>query len=95
VVFRVWERAVVPVLFEHTLVPHKWAVKNPDLSATDAHTEVESPPSTSELTLALRVLEGCCLLDTASQTIASQYSAVSVCKHTHTHTLSLSLSPIV
>ncbi|CAK9219305.1 unnamed protein product [Sphagnum troendelagicum] len=71
------ELQVVPVLFEHTLVPHKWAVKNPDLSATDACTEVESPPSTSELTLALRVLEGCCLLDTASQTIASQYSAVS------------------
>jgi hypothetical protein len=80
------ELQVVPVLFEHTLVPHKWAVKNPDLSAADARTEVESPPSTSELTLALRVLEGCCLLDTASQTIASQYSAVSVCK------LSLSLS---
>ena len=71
--------SVVPVLFEYTLAPKKHIAKTPDaLAVADVVTEMESPPSSVEVALALRVLEGCCLLYSACRTTASHHSAVSV-----------------
>lgn len=71
--------SVVPVLFEYTLAPKKHVAKTPDaLAVADVVTEMESPPSSVEVALALRVLEGCCLLYSACRTTASHHSAVSV-----------------
>lgn len=69
----------MPVLFDHTLAPRKRIAKNLNvLGAPEAGSEVESAPTTSEVALALRVLEGCCLLYSACRSTASQHAAVSV-----------------
>lgn len=72
------ELQVVPVLFDHTLAPRKRIAKNLNvLGAPEAGSEVESAPTTSEVALALRVLEGCCLLYSGCRSTASQHAAVS------------------
>ncbi|KAL2607517.1 hypothetical protein R1flu_026090 [Riccia fluitans] len=60
------ELQVVPVLFEHTLA-------TPRRDSDDQR--IISPPSVSEIGLALRILEGCCLLDASSRLFASRHSA--------------------
>lgn len=61
------------------MAPKKHIAKTPDaLAVADVVTEMESPPSSVEVALALRVLEGCCLLYSACRTTASHHSAVSV-----------------
>lgn len=73
------QRAVVPVLFQHSLkdsaddtvtnLDHIFGVKPMKLtsSSTDA-----------EISLALRVLEGCCLLHREGTVLAHQYKAIQV-----------------
>lgn len=68
---------VVPVLFERSLAP----AKSPPMLLTDPVSfdeplQVVSPPTDYEVALALRVLEGCCLLDKGSRNIASQHMAI-------------------
>ncbi|CAM6084760.1 unnamed protein product [Calypogeia fissa] len=63
------ELQVVPVLFEHALAPLKSEVVN---------NIVVGSPSKGEIGLALRILEGCCLLDTGSRKLASRYAAAKV-----------------
>ncbi|KAG6542027.1 hypothetical protein Mapa_016590 [Marchantia paleacea] len=60
------ELQVVPVLFEHTLAP---------LKRDSNEQQVISAPSSNEISLALRILEGCCLLDTSSRLLASRHAA--------------------
>lgn len=68
---------VVPVLFEHTLAP---AISLPMLPSDpisfDKPLQVVSPSTDYEVALALRVLEGCCLLDIGSRHTASQHKAI-------------------
>lgn len=68
---------VVPVLFERSLAP----AKSPPMLLSDPISfdeplQVVSPPTDYEVALALRVLEGCCLLDKGSRNIASQHMAI-------------------
>ncbi|KAL3675224.1 hypothetical protein R1sor_025172 [Riccia sorocarpa] len=60
------ELQVVPVLFEHILAPRK---RDSD------DQRIINPPSVDEISLALRILEGCCLLDASSRLFASRHSA--------------------
>lgn len=70
---------VVPVLFDYALAPRKRLVKNLNISAgAEAGLDVEISSTTAEVVLALRVLEGCCLLYSGCRTTASQHAAVSV-----------------
>lgn len=69
---------VVPVLFDYTLAPRKRLAKNLDtLAGGEAGSFMESS-RTVEVALALRVLEGCCLVSSACRTTASEHGAVSV-----------------
>lgn len=71
--------AVVPVLFDYTLAPRKRVAKNLDvLVGAEAGFDMESSPTTVEVTLALRVLEGCCLVSSGCRATACDHSAVSV-----------------
>eukprot|EP01018_Ginkgo_biloba_P012694 Gb_01116 [translate_table: standard] len=71
---------VVPVLFEHSLSPPKNVlVFNLDHNAREDPQHITSPPTDCEVVLALRVLEGCCLLDRDSRTVAHQHMAIKVC----------------
>jgi len=71
--------AVVPVLFGYTLAPRKRLAKNLSIrSGAEADSAVESSPTSAEVALALRVLEGCCLLYSGCRAHASQHAAVSV-----------------
>ncbi|KAG0613637.1 hypothetical protein M758_6G117800 [Ceratodon purpureus] len=73
------ELQVVPVLFDYTLAPRKRLAKNlSNVAAAEAASDVESAPTTAEVTVALRVLEGCCLLYSGCRATASQHAAVSV-----------------
>lgn len=68
---------VVPVLFEHSLAP----ARNPPVLPSDPLSlnepvQVVSPPTDYEVALALRVLEGCCLLDKGSRVLAAQHMAI-------------------
>eukprot|EP00250_Pteridium_aquilinum_P002032 c12241_g1_i1 orf=375-1424(-) len=68
---------VVPVLFEHSLAPARsQPMAFGDSVSFDEPLQVVSPPTDYEVALALRVLEGCCLLDKRSRNIASQHMAI-------------------
>lgn len=72
------ELQIVPVLFDYTLAPRKRVAKNLDvLVGAEAGFDMESSPTTVEVTLALRVLEGCCLVSSGCRATASDHSAVS------------------
>ncbi|KAG0590358.1 hypothetical protein KC19_1G093100 [Ceratodon purpureus] len=72
------ELQVVPVLFDYALAPRKRLAKNLGIvGAAEAGSDVESAPTTAEVTVALRVLEGCCLLYSGCRATASQHAAVS------------------
>eukprot|EP00246_Nothoceros_aenigmaticus_P013569 TRINITY_DN4749_c0_g2_i2.p1 TRINITY_DN4749_c0_g2~~TRINITY_DN4749_c0_g2_i2.p1 ORF type:complete len:312 (+),score=53.82 TRINITY_DN4749_c0_g2_i2:134-1069(+) len=73
------ELQVVPVVFENTLSPPKRTFELPsDPISCEEPPQVVSSPSDREVTLALRVLEGCCIIDGASRFLASQFMAVKV-----------------
>lgn len=73
------EGAVVPVLFEHSL-----RKANEDAVVTVGQVlgiepvRLRNPATDSELALALRVLEGCCLLCSDCTAAAHRYNAVKV-----------------
>lgn len=70
---------MVPVLFEHSFAPPRSLPLLPaDPVSCEEPTQVISPPNDYEVVLALRVLEGCCLLDRASRSVAAQHMAVKV-----------------
>lgn len=70
---------VVPVLFQHSLKE-----SDDDIVANLDHIfgvepmKISSPSTDAEVSLALRVLEGCCLLHTESTLLAHQYKAIQV-----------------
>ncbi|XP_024029773.1 uncharacterized protein LOC21395087 [Morus notabilis] len=70
---------VVPVLFQHSLKESE-----DDIVANLNHIfgvepmKISSPSTDAEVSLALRVLEGCCLLHTESTVLAHQYKAIQV-----------------
>ncbi|KAI5080829.1 hypothetical protein GOP47_0004012 [Adiantum capillus-veneris] len=68
---------VVPVLFEHSLAPARSPPVLPsDPLSLEGPLQVVSAPTDYEVALALRVLEGCCLLDKGSRVLASQHMAI-------------------
>ncbi|XP_062120045.1 uncharacterized protein LOC133834448 [Humulus lupulus] len=73
------ELQVVPVLFQHSLKESE-----DDIVSTWDHIfgvepmNITSPSTDSEVSLALRVLEGCCLLHKDSTMLAHQYKAIEV-----------------
>lgn len=73
--------AVVPVLFEHSLrKPTGDAVVTVAqvLGMEPAAARIRNPATDSEVALALRVLQGCCLLCPACAAAAHRYNAVKV-----------------
>lgn len=73
---------VVPVLFQHSL--KDW--DDQKVASLDHIFDVEplkitSPSSDAEVALALRVLEGCCLLHRESSVLAHQHKAIQVIYH--------------
>lgn len=71
---------VVPVLFQHSLKE----IEDPTVTCLDHIFTVEpmnitSPSTDAEVALALRVLEGCCLLHGESAISAHQHKAITVC----------------
>ncbi|XP_038993562.1 uncharacterized protein LOC120117342 [Hibiscus syriacus] len=73
------ELQVVPVLFEHSLketVDEK--VGSLDHTFSVEPMKVKSPSTDLEVALALRVLEGCCLLQPESTHLAHQHKAIPV-----------------
>lgn len=70
---------VVPVLFQHSLKE-----SDDDIVANLDHIfgvepmKISSPSTDAEVSLALRVLEGCCLLHRESTLLAHQYKAIQV-----------------
>lgn len=70
---------VVPVLFRHSLRDTEdQSVSNLDHIFTVEPMEITSPSTDSEVSLALRVLEGCCLIHCESNVLAHQYKAIPV-----------------
>ncbi|KAL4187615.1 hypothetical protein AMTRI_Chr09g39890 [Amborella trichopoda] len=70
---------VVPVLFQHTLIPSKGdVVYNLDHIYNVEPLQITSPAIDCEVALALRVLEGCCLLHKEGRTLAHQHKAMKV-----------------
>lgn len=70
---------VVPVLFQHSL--KDWddqKVANLDHIFGVEPLKITSPSSDAEVALALRVLEGCCLLHRESSVLAHQHKAIQV-----------------
>ncbi|PIN14459.1 hypothetical protein CDL12_12920 [Handroanthus impetiginosus] len=73
------ELQVVPVLFQHSLKEvEDQTVKNLDHIFTVEPMKISSPSTDDEVALALRVLEGCCLLHRESTVLAHQHKAVTV-----------------
>ncbi|PON72016.1 Cell division protein [Parasponia andersonii] len=73
------ELQVVPVLFQHSLKePEDDNVANLDHIFGVEPMKITSPSTDSEVSLALRVLEGCCLLHRDSTVLAHQYKAIQV-----------------
>lgn len=73
------ELQVVPVLFQHSL--KDWddqRVPNLDHIFDVEPMKVVSPSSDAEVALALRVLEGCCLLHRQSTVLAHEHKAIQV-----------------
>ncbi|KAM3319759.1 hypothetical protein P3S67_006959 [Capsicum chacoense] len=70
---------VVPVLFRHSLRDTEdQSVTSLDHIFTVEPMEITSPSTDSEVSLALRVLEGCCLIHCESNVLAHQYKAIPV-----------------
>lgn len=70
---------VVPVIFQNTLRQSKSdPVLNLDCILSVEPMQITSPATNSEVTLALRVLEGCCLLNKESNVLAHQQKAIKV-----------------
>lgn len=71
---------MVPVLFQHSLKEvEDQIVTNLDHIFTVEPMEIISPSNDAEVALALRVLEGCCLLHCESSILAHQHKAITVC----------------
>ncbi|KAE9616386.1 hypothetical protein Lal_00035041 [Lupinus albus] len=79
---------VVPVLFQHSLkqTPHHYN-DNDDTNSNVGDMshifgvepiKLTTPPTDAEVALALRVLEGCCLLNPNSAALAHQHNAIQV-----------------
>ncbi|KAL8538065.1 hypothetical protein ACS0TY_000135 [Phlomoides rotata] len=75
------ELQVVPVLFQHSLKEvEDQIVTNLDHIFMVEPMEIISPSNDAEVALALRVLEGCCLLHCESSILAHQHKAITVCE---------------
>lgn len=71
---------VVPVLFQHSLREvEDQTVTNLKHIFTVEPIKIISPSTDAEVAIALRVLEGCCLLHRESTILAHQHKAVTVC----------------
>lgn len=74
-----YDVTVVPVLFQHSLKESEDdSVANLDHIFGVEPMKITSPSTDSEVSLALRVLEGCCLLHRDSTVLAHQYKAIQV-----------------
>ncbi|XP_049393947.1 uncharacterized protein LOC125858270 [Solanum stenotomum] len=70
---------VVQVLFRHFLRDTEdQSVTSLDHIFTVESMEITSPSTDSEISLALRVLEGCCLIHCESNVLAHEYKAIPV-----------------
>ncbi|EER89112.1 uncharacterized protein LOC8068375 [Sorghum bicolor] len=70
---------VIPVLFQNSLhQPKQDPVVTLDHIFGTEPMKITSPPTDSEIALALRVLEGCCLLYSRCTALAHKYKAVKV-----------------
>lgn len=70
---------MVPVLFQHSLKDYEdETVANLDHIFGVQPMKITSPSTDTEVSLALRVLEGCCLLHRESTMLANQYKAIKV-----------------
>ncbi|KAL5538676.1 hypothetical protein UlMin_024300 [Ulmus minor] len=73
------ELQVVPVLFQHSLKDSEDEnVSNLDHIFGVEPMKITSPSTDAEVSLALRVLEGCCLLHRESTVLAHHYKAIQV-----------------
>ncbi|EEF32720.1 hypothetical protein RCOM_0572120 [Ricinus communis] len=73
------ELQVVPVLFEHCLKEGEDdRVESLDVIFGVEPLKITSPSTGAEIALALRVLEGCCLLHSESTILAHQHKAIEV-----------------
>ncbi|KAK6155561.1 hypothetical protein DH2020_009809 [Rehmannia glutinosa] len=73
------ELQVVPVLFQHSLKEvEDQQVTNLNHIFTVEPMKITSPSTDAEVALALRVLEGCCLLHRESTILAHQHKAITV-----------------
>lgn len=71
--------AVVPVLFQHSLKDtEEDIVTSLDHIFTVEPMKLTSPSTDTEVALALRVLEGCCLIHRQSTILAHQHKAIPV-----------------
>ncbi|KAK2992769.1 hypothetical protein RJ640_023282 [Escallonia rubra] len=70
---------VVPVLFQHSLKePEDQIVANLNHIFSVEPMKITSPSTDAEFALALRALEGCCLLHSESTVLAHQHKAIEV-----------------
>ena len=70
---------MVPVLFQHSLKEAEdEIVRNLDHIFGVEPLKITAPSTDSEVSLALRVLEGCCLLHRDSAVLAHQHTAIQV-----------------
>ncbi len=70
---------VIPVLFQNSLrQPKEDPVVTLDHIFGVEPMKITSPPTDNEIALALRVLEGCCLLYSRCTALAHKYKAVKV-----------------
>ncbi|KAK9071666.1 hypothetical protein SSX86_008095 [Deinandra increscens subsp. villosa] len=70
---------VVPVLFQHSLQDFEdQIVSNLDHIFSVEPLKIKSPSTDAEVSIALRVLEGCCLLHRESMVLAHHFKAVQV-----------------
>uniref|UniRef100_A0A2P2JZ40 Uncharacterized protein n=1 Tax=Rhizophora mucronata TaxID=61149 RepID=A0A2P2JZ40_RHIMU len=74
---------VVPVLFQHSL---KESTEDDEVESLNHifgvnPVKITSPSTDAEVALALRVLEGCCLLHRESTVLAHQHNAIQVLMH--------------
>ncbi|KAB1205119.1 hypothetical protein CJ030_MR7G016763 [Morella rubra] len=73
------ELQVVPALFQHSLrEPEEEKVENLDHIFGVAPLKITSPSTDAEVALALRVLEGCCLLHRESTALAHHHKAIEI-----------------
>lgn len=81
---------VVPALFQHSLKePQDERVANLDHLFGVEPLKITSPSTDAEVALALRVLEGCCLLHRESTALAHHHKAIQVSSAIYVLSLSL------